>query len=77
MREEFPLSKAQEVLRKETVAILGYGVQDPASLNMRITESASSVTTEYLHGIRLLKRWLGAWLDTVAPGGSGCKRNGD
>ena len=35
-REEFPLSKAQEVLRKETVAVLGYGVQGPGqSLNMR------------------------------------------
>jgi ketol-acid reductoisomerase len=26
-REEFPLEKAQEVLQKETVAIIGYGVQ--------------------------------------------------
>jgi ketol-acid reductoisomerase len=35
-REEFPLSKAQEVLRKETVVVLGYGVQGPGqSLNMR------------------------------------------
>jgi ketol-acid reductoisomerase len=35
-REEFPLSRAQEVLRKETVAVLGYGVQGPGqSLNMR------------------------------------------
>jgi len=35
-REEFPLSKAQEVLRNETVAVLGYGVQGPGqSLNMR------------------------------------------
>jgi ketol-acid reductoisomerase len=35
-REEFPLSKAQEALRKETVAVLGYGVQGPGqSLNMR------------------------------------------
>ena len=35
-REEYPLSKAQEVLRNETVAVLGYGVQGPAqSLNMR------------------------------------------
>ena len=35
-REEFPLSKAQEVLRKETIAVLGYGVQGPGqSLNMR------------------------------------------
>ena len=35
-REEFPLSKAQEVLKNETVAVIGYGVQGPAqSLNMR------------------------------------------
>jgi ketol-acid reductoisomerase len=35
-REEFPLSKAQEALRNETVAVLGYGVQGPGqSLNMR------------------------------------------
>jgi len=35
-REEFPLSKAQEVLKNETVAVLGYGVQGPGqSLNMK------------------------------------------
>ena len=35
-REEFSLSKAQDVLRNETVAVLGYGVQGPGqSLNMR------------------------------------------
>lgn len=35
-REEFPLSKAQEVLKEETIAILGYGVQGPGqALNMR------------------------------------------
>jgi ketol-acid reductoisomerase len=35
-REEFPFSKAQEVLRNEIVAVLGYGVQGPGqSLNMR------------------------------------------
>src|SRR5512136_1380962 len=35
-REEFPLSKAQQVLNKEVVAVLGYGVQGPGqSLNMR------------------------------------------
>ena len=35
-REEFPLSHAQEVLKDEVVAVLGYGVQGPAqSLNMR------------------------------------------
>jgi ketol-acid reductoisomerase len=35
-RDEFPLSKARDVLKNETVAVLGYGVQGPAqSLNMR------------------------------------------
>lgn len=35
-REEFPLSKAQEVLAGETVAIIGYGVQGPGqSLNLK------------------------------------------
>ncbi len=35
-REEFPLEKARQVLGKETIAVLGYGVQGPAqSLNMR------------------------------------------
>ena len=34
--EEFPLSKAQEVLKNETVAVLGYGVQGPGqALNLR------------------------------------------
>jgi len=35
-REEFPLEKAQEVLKNETVAVLGYGVQGPGqALNMK------------------------------------------
>jgi len=35
-RDEFPLSKAREVLKNETIAVLGYGVQGPAqALNMR------------------------------------------
>lgn len=35
-RDEFPLSKAQEILKGETVAVLGYGVQGPGqALNMR------------------------------------------
>jgi hypothetical protein len=33
-RDEFPLSKAQEVLKNDTIAVLGYGVQGPGqSLN--------------------------------------------
>ena len=35
-REEFPLSKAQKVLKDEVIAIIGYGVQGPAqALNLR------------------------------------------
>jgi len=35
-RDEFPLEKAREVLKDETIAVIGYGVQGPAqSLNMR------------------------------------------
>ena len=35
-RDEFPLEKAREVLKDETIAIIGYGVQGPGqSLNLR------------------------------------------
>ena len=35
-RDEFPLSKAQEILKDEVVAVIGYGVQGPGqALNQR------------------------------------------
>ncbi|HVA97067.1 MAG TPA: ketol-acid reductoisomerase [Candidatus Acidoferrales bacterium] len=35
-REEFPLKKAKQVLKKEIIAVIGYGVQGPAqALNLR------------------------------------------
>jgi ketol-acid reductoisomerase len=35
-REEFPVSKALDILKDEVIAVIGYGVQGPAqSLNMR------------------------------------------
>src|SRR5690349_22215952 len=35
-RKEFPMSKARQVLKNETLAIIGYGVQGPAqALNLR------------------------------------------
>lgn len=38
-RDEFPLSKAREVLAHETIAVIGYGVQGPAqALNLRDNE---------------------------------------
>ena len=36
MRSEFPMEKAREVLKDETIAVLGYGVQSPGqSLNLK------------------------------------------
>ena len=36
MRSEFPLSKAKQVLKNETIAVIGYGVQGPAqALNLK------------------------------------------
>jgi len=36
MRKEFPMANARKVLKDETIAVIGYGVQGPAqSLNMR------------------------------------------
>src|ERR1035438_5975290 len=35
-REEFPIARARKVLKKEIIAVIGYGVQGPAqSLNMK------------------------------------------
>ena len=31
-REEFPLEKAREILKDETIAVIGYGVQGPVRL---------------------------------------------
>lgn len=36
LRDEFPLAKAKETLKEETIAIIGYGVQGPGqALNLR------------------------------------------
>ncbi len=36
MRSEFPMEKAREVLKNETIAVIGYGVQGPGqSLNLK------------------------------------------
>lgn len=38
-RDEYPLAKAREVLQRETIAVIGYGVQGPAqALNLRDNE---------------------------------------
>lgn len=39
-REEFPLEKAKEVLKNETIAVIGYGTQGPGQgLNPATTAS--------------------------------------
>lgn len=36
MRDEFPMEKARDILKDETIAVIGYGVQGPAqALNMK------------------------------------------
>jgi ketol-acid reductoisomerase len=63
-REEFPLKNAQEVLKDELVAVLGYGVQGPAqALNMR--ENGVNVIVGVNEGGR---SWKKALADGWVPG---------
>lgn len=63
-RQEFPLAKAQEVLKNETVAVLGYGVQGPAqALNMK--ENGIKVIVGVNDGGR---SWKKALKDGWVPG---------
>ena len=60
-RKEYPLKRAQKVLKKEVIAIIGYGVQGPAqSLNMRD------------NGVNVIigqdKRFAGDWKRAVKDG---------
>ena len=38
-REEFPLEKAREILKDETIAVIGYGVQDRKSTRLNSSHS--------------------------------------
>jgi ketol-acid reductoisomerase len=63
-RAEFPLEKARQVLKEETVAVLGYGVQGPAqALNMR--DNGIKVVVGQKKGSA---SWDKALLDGWAPG---------
>lgn len=62
-REEFPLEKAREVLKEETIAVIGYGVQGPGqSLNLR--DNGFNVIV----GQRKGKTWDKAVADGWVPG---------
>jgi ketol-acid reductoisomerase len=63
-RDEFSLEKAREVLKDETIAVLGYGVQGPAqALNMK--ENGVRVVVGANEGGR---SWQKAVKDGWAPG---------
>ena len=60
-REEFPLEKAREVLKNETIAVIGYGVQGPGqSLNLR--DNGFNVIVGQREGSK-------SWDKAVADGG--------
>jgi len=63
-REEFPLSKAQDVLRDEVVAVIGYGVQGPGqALNQK--DNGINVIVGQRKGT---KTWDKAINDGFVPG---------
>lgn len=63
-REEFPLEKAREVLKNETIAVIGYGVQGPGqSLNLR--DNGLNVIVGQREGS---KSWEKAVVDGWEPG---------
>ena len=63
-REEFPLEKAREVQKNETIAVIGYGVQGPGqSLNLR--DNGLNVIVGQREGS---KSWEKAVADGWEPG---------
>ena len=63
-REEFPLEKAREVLKNETIAVIGYGVQGPGqALNLR--DNGLNVIVGQREGS---KSWEKAVADGWEPG---------
>ena len=64
-RKEFSLAKARQVLRNETIAVIGYGVQGPAqSLNMKDNGLRVIVGQDK----RFAKDWERARRDGWVPG---------
>jgi ketol-acid reductoisomerase len=63
-REEFPLAKAQQVLRDEVIAIIGYGVQGPGQA-MNLRDNGFKVI---IGQRRPSKTWDKAVADGWAPG---------
>jgi len=66
-RKEFPLKKAQKVLKGKTIAVLGYGIQGPAqALNMR--DNGIKVIVGQRKGKGANSSWGRALKDGWVPG---------
>lgn len=56
-REEFPLKKAREILKDETIAVIGYGVQGPGQ-SMNLRDNGFNVIVGQRKGSKTwIKRW--------------------
>ena len=66
-RKEFPLKKAQKVLKGKTVAVLGYGIQGPGqALNMR--DNGINVIVGQRKSTKANSSWKRAIKDGWVPG---------
>lgn len=63
-REEFPLEKAREILKDETIAVIGYGVQGPGQ-SMNLRDNVFNVIVGQRKGS---KTWDKAVADGWVPG---------
>ena len=63
-REEFPLEKAREILKDETIAVIGYGVQGPGQ-RMNLRDNGFNVIVGQRKGS---KTWDKAVADGWIPG---------
>ena len=63
-RDEFPLSKAQEVLKNEVVAVIGYGVQGPGQALNQKENGINVIVGQRKHS----KSWDKAVRDGFVPG---------
>ena len=66
-RKEFPLKKAQQVLKGKTIAVLGYGIQGPGqALNMR--DNGFNVIVGQRKSTKANSSWLRAKKDGWVEG---------
>src|SRR5438045_9453315 len=68
-REEFPLAKAQAVLKNEIVAVIGYGVQGPGQALRQRDNGISVIVGQRKNS----KRWDKAVRGGFIAGGSLCE----